>query len=665
MSIKFINPNYLWFLLLILVPIIIHLFNFKRYKRIYFSNIKFLQQLVASNRKKSKLQELIRLLLRVLAIVFLVLAFARPYFSDNVTKTIRNSTDVTNIYIDNSFSMSAKTQNSSALEVAKNSAIKLIKSLSDEQKIRVYTNNFTAYSGYLNKNRAIARVLDIELVATPIVLSKQLEKMVLNNKKKESSYFLFSDFQKSQTDWQNIKIDSTLQWNFIPIKTAIVQNLSVDSCWINQGATVVSEKLMVKISNHANVAMEKVPVRLKINGDIKSVASISVKPNKWELVTLPLPTIKTPLIAGEITITDFPITYDNTFYFSINKLLQVKTLVINGNKPNKYVNKVYDIANKFEVTNINKAEHNNYKIKSYQLVVLNQVEDIESGFADNLTQALNAGTTLLYVPGNLVKPTVNKFFKTISAPCYSQLDTNKQQVASIERESKIYKKTFAKLEENALLPTVYKFYRFEAVTPRTEKLWRTAGNMALFTKTAVGTGACYQLAFNLQPDWSNLVTHPIFVPTMLNAYSNSNNNPLYYIAGKRYHINITTAKNAKKIHLIHQQNKADIIPYQQGSANFGSTIYTQNQIGKAGHYKVTANDSVCSILAFNYSRNESKPYYFSASDISKISKFITVTDADKMVIDNSISSAEKKSNVSFMLVILALSFFVAEGMLKS
>ncbi len=662
MSLKFINTDYLWLLTLILLPIIIHLFNFKRYKRVYFSNVKFLQQLVVSNRKKTKLQQWLQLLFRVLTIVCVVLAFARPYVDDG-TKEMNNSSNITNIYIDNSFSMNANTTKGSALEVAKKSAIALIKSLPEEEKIRVYNNNFTSYLGYLNKNKAIARVLDIKPSAVPIQLSQQITRIAENNKNIGADCFLFSDFQQSQTDFKKIKLDSTINWNMVAIPTAIVQNLSVDSCWINPSSNTTSNKLMVRISNHSNRELEKIPVRLKLNGEVKSAVSISIKENKSKVIELQLPIDNTNQLNGEIQITDFPITYDNTFYFTITRLSQIKTLVINGRQPNKYIDKIYGIANDFKVTNIKKSEHNNYRIGNYQLVILNEIEEMESGFSSNLNQALQTGATLLYVPGGKIKASVNDFFRTISAPCYTQLDTNRQQIVSVEQYADIYRKAFEKLEKNALLPTIYQFYQLKSLTPKTEKLWSGANGMPLFTKTMVGNGACYQLAFDLLPKWSNLVTHPIFVPTMLNAYKNRTNHQLYYIAGKHYNINITGSGKADKLHMVHQQNEMDIIPNQHGSINFGTTIYTQNQISEAGHYNVMANDSVCTILAFNYSRKESQPACFSAEEIKAMNPSVVITDVDAIHFDDIAINSEKKNTLPWLFLVLALICFFVEGVI--
>ena len=75
---RFLYPNMLWGLFALLIPILIHLFNFRRHKLVYFSNTTVLRSIQQENAKTRKLKYLVTLLLRCLFITALVLAFAFP-----------------------------------------------------------------------------------------------------------------------------------------------------------------------------------------------------------------------------------------------------------------------------------------------------------------------------------------------------------------------------------------------------------------------------------------------------------------------------------------------------------------------------------------------------------------------------------------------------------
>ena len=80
---QFVNPLFLLGLLAISIPVIIHLFNFRKFRKVYFTNVKFIEELRQQTQKHSQLKHLLVLLMRILAIVSLVLAFAQPYIPLN------------------------------------------------------------------------------------------------------------------------------------------------------------------------------------------------------------------------------------------------------------------------------------------------------------------------------------------------------------------------------------------------------------------------------------------------------------------------------------------------------------------------------------------------------------------------------------------------------
>ncbi|MFA6868191.1 MAG: BatA domain-containing protein, partial [Bacteroidales bacterium] len=75
----FLYPSFLFGLFALVIPIIVHLFNFRKYKIFYFSNTQFLQSLQQQTKHQSQVKKLIVLALRLLAITAIVMAFARPY----------------------------------------------------------------------------------------------------------------------------------------------------------------------------------------------------------------------------------------------------------------------------------------------------------------------------------------------------------------------------------------------------------------------------------------------------------------------------------------------------------------------------------------------------------------------------------------------------------
>jgi len=77
----FLYPSFLWALLAIAIPIIIHLFYFRRFRTVYFTNVRFLKEVKEQTSNRQKIRNLLVLLSRILALAFLVFAFAQPYLT--------------------------------------------------------------------------------------------------------------------------------------------------------------------------------------------------------------------------------------------------------------------------------------------------------------------------------------------------------------------------------------------------------------------------------------------------------------------------------------------------------------------------------------------------------------------------------------------------------
>jgi len=139
---EFVNPLFLFGLLAIGVPILIHLFNFRKYKRVYFTNVRFLRELKEQTKKRSQLRHLIILLLRILAIICLAVAFSQPYIPFSKNRVKADSRNAVSVYIDNSFSMEAMGSKGPLLEEARQKAREIAGAYKSTDIFQVLTNDF-------------------------------------------------------------------------------------------------------------------------------------------------------------------------------------------------------------------------------------------------------------------------------------------------------------------------------------------------------------------------------------------------------------------------------------------------------------------------------------------------------------------------------------------
>ena len=212
---KFVYPEFLWAFGVLLIPIIIHLFNFRKYKTLYFSSLHFIKAVDQQTRSTQKLKHLLLLIARLLAFTFIVFAFAQPYIPVS-TNNSKGGKPLLAIYIDNSFSMSTKGTEGELLSEAREMARKMISKSSLDTRFMLVSNNLSGLEQHLvTKIEALERLDKIELC--PIVRSLDevinWEKAAIENEHSTNQkigtkqFVILSDFQKSSTSFEKLKKD--------------------------------------------------------------------------------------------------------------------------------------------------------------------------------------------------------------------------------------------------------------------------------------------------------------------------------------------------------------------------------------------------------------------------------------------------------------------------
>jgi len=135
---QFLFPSFLWALLALAIPIIIHLFHFRRFKKVYFTNVKFLKELKEETSNRNRIKNLLVLLSRLLALGFLVFAFAQPILFEG--EEVKAGRKAVSVFVDNSFSMNATQNNAALLTIAKERARQIIQAYGESDEYQILTN---------------------------------------------------------------------------------------------------------------------------------------------------------------------------------------------------------------------------------------------------------------------------------------------------------------------------------------------------------------------------------------------------------------------------------------------------------------------------------------------------------------------------------------------
>lgn len=668
---NFLYPLFLVASLVIVIPIIIHLFNFKKYKKVFFPDIRFLKELHEQTQKHSKLKHLLILASRILALAALVLAFAQPFFNKDKDKMSQVPKTVS-VYIDNSYSMGIEKNSLSMLDVAKGKAKQIIESLNANDKLQILTNDFGFNENkFLDKNEGLLLLSNIKLSAKNKTANQILEKqkILLNTESAYQKQIVFvSDFQKNNFA-SNITTNDSIKKYFVSVQANNTNNIYIDTVFLEQSSLVINEenKINVKMVNTGEEEVNT-SLTLHVNNQLKSVVNANLKPNTTQLQSISY----TPNNAGtqniKLYINDYPMTFDDTFYVAGKVNANYAVLILNQNNANAYLSSVFKPNNQFKVDNFQISNVNIGLLKNYSLIILNGISSMSNPVNEALNQYINHGGNILsFAPSNTIGVSGINSFLSKSAGCiYTQFDTARMTVSSYNKSNDLFRDLFVKTPENIDLPTVYKRYFIDANALSSEqKLFSFSNGEAFLSEFSVGNGKLFVCASSAESNASTFPKSYWFLPLIYKmAYSNQTNNLNALSINKNNTLLIENNKmNDKTIYHI-EGNGIDAIPEQRAVGN-KMLININNAIENAGFYAIklpNATDSTS--VAVNYDRSESVLKYWDMSELKKSSKLKNAEWMNEKNFESgTISELQHGMPLWKICIILALLFLIIEILL--
>lgn len=661
---QFVNPYFLFGLFALLIPILVHLFNFRKYKLFYFSNTRFLQELQQKTNKQSRIRKLIILSLRMIAIAALALAFARPYIpNSNQSQNTGNACVV--IYVDNSFSMENNSVSGNLLNNAKEKAIAIADAYQESDRYMLITNDFEAkHQQFLTKDELKQMLEQIEISSASQTIRDiyAYGTSLMNRQNTNNKYlYLISDFQTSTSDFAAITQDTSISVYLTPLEANSINNIYIDSLWLDSPTLKFGQQASVRavIRNLSDNDIEKLPVKLFINGQQRALASVDVASNGYSEAQLNFNIGNQTIENGYVEILDNPIIFDDKLYFSLSATAQSHVLSLYDKQDNRYIKALFEpdstiLYQSSSLKNINYAT-----LKEQDLIIVElPKEELSSGLTQELTQYVKQGGNLLIIPSDEPNNSLNN---ALGISVFSKLNTEKTMVSALNLQHPLYKNVFEKYPENITLPSVTQHLEISKdVVSHKEVLISMENGNDFLVSYKVDNGNVYVLAAGLDEKFSDFPRQAIFVPTIYNMPLTKNlNNPLYYTIGKSNSIDVNTISLTADQVLEIKSKHGDFIP--EISRNiFGMQLHVHNQIKEADNYILYNKDSALMGLSFNYSRKESDMHFHSIEQLKEnvamhnLNNFsiLDIQHKSSSVIQSQINSTGKQLYYVFILIAL-------------
>ena len=417
----FLNPIFLLGILAAAVPLIIHLWRRHQAKTVDFSSLMFLLAAYRQNVRRIQLKHLLILFLRVLIIILIALALARPLLKNRFAFAGGRTKTSAVVILDNSYSMGYGGIQGVRFEVAKGMALEIAQSLQRGDSASVILMSdipdplFPKLTKDLNQVREAIRRSQIAYRATLVPSSLEMAHDILeasNDPNKE--IYLISDFNRNGwTDWNRVPNRSGARIFLIPLDDEVTDNISIEevqasSQLIGVGLPI---ELGVSIGNHSDAPVADTTLTLFI--DDQKRRSISPQAGAGESVTLTFThQFESPgTHTGYLELTADRLPIDNRRYFVLDAYGQIRVLCVGVQTMylalalNPAVQGQPSTGSSFLPSTASLEALEDLTLTEYDILILADVPGFSARVQQQLQAFMRAGKSVIYFVGNNVDTT--------------------------------------------------------------------------------------------------------------------------------------------------------------------------------------------------------------------------------------------------------------------
>lgn len=530
MQMQFVHPEVLWALSALTIPVLVHLFSFRRHRKVAFSQTAFLKEVRMESRSRNRIRNWLVLLMRLAAMACIILAFAEPMWPTEDGAENSGQKRVS-IYLDTSPSMELEGRNGPMLEAARNGALALVESHAATDRFHVVTSSFAPGDRrWLTKDEALERISSVQQGhAAPIIrdVLYHQQGFLSDAVEDERLAYLFTDLQESSHtlggETQSM-VDSSVVVRFVTQPAQPRINVRVDSVWFDTPMRLAgrSERLHVRITHDAQRPVDDLPLNLQINGRKAAIGSYRLVPGLDTDTVLRFRHEEAGTVHAVVSTTDAPVTFDDQLFFGYAVEAHVEVLLIQGRaaSPAEQValGRLFSDAALHEVRSMEAATMDYAALESADLIVVQGVEDPSNGLVGALLRNVEGGKSLLMLPpAETVGPGWNELLVGLGGHGIGEWQVGEEPIrlGKLHADHPLFEGVFARSPRRVDLPSVKGWYTRKRNGSLERDLLSFADGRPLVTTGLKGLGRFHFCGSPLDANWSNLAQHALLVPMAL------------------------------------------------------------------------------------------------------------------------------------------------------
>lgn len=635
---QFFNPSILLALLALLIPIIVHLFKLRKFKKENFTNVAFLKKVEIESRKSAQLKKWLVLLSRLLLFASLIFAFAKPYIP--IQSEVNEDTQLV-VYIDNSFSMQAIGKQGTLLEEAKQS---FVNAIYNEQKIN-YINNTNSFNG-LDYKTLKNEVLTTEFTSLNTSLQNKIQRAKSSvTSGKEKRIVIISDFEDVNLDEIKAILDKEKSIVLVQLQPEIKDNTWIEKVNLTGDFFNASLSIEVKTNNLEKNKVEDLGISILNGEEILARKTVNFVDTNQLVIEIPLPSSE--IHEGIVQLESKGLNYDKEFFFSLNKPTEIEIVHLYENHFANFIERIFNLPQflyqKKEITAFDFSE-----LKDKKLVILDNLSSINKVQQFQIINFITQGGSLVLIPSSKTKSkSYNELLTHLEMPLLKGFMNNEMNITSISDWHPLFKGVFEKKVENFDYPTVKSYFKIEEFYKPI--LAFSNGEAFLINKDNV-----YAFTANIHSNNSTIYKSPLIVPVFYQIGLQTQNNEKISLTIESEESSIIQLDKSTGRSLKLASNLHTVIPNQQ-KLSHAVKIFASHYPSHAGNYKIIDNDSILGYLSFNYKRNQSDNQYLIPKNFTHENFITSVKDIKQLL-----SIQPKVNELWQRFLIFALFFMLIE-----
>ena len=654
------------------IPVLIHLFNLRKYKTVLFPHTRFLKTIQLNSRKQSQVRYKALLATRLLFLAALIFAFAQPFFNNKDTKDAGNKLQI--IYLDNSYSMSAQKGARSMLDIARDAARRQVQHAAPGSRFVLLTNDKpSSYrSEPADKVFGDINATDISAAAKNIdqVLAAA-QSIMQNEAAKGADLYYYSDFQQSSFPAQPDKaLARNITFYGLPVQPGEVEDIAIDTAYLTTPVlqTGKSNYLIVHTRSAGKAPKESLVLNLSINAQVKSAASLDFSDKKESFDTLSFQVNNASWQQIALTLNDASMRFDDTFRITARSSPNLSILVLNEGQLNPYIQAAFRAYNGFRLNQADVAAAPK-DWKEYNLVILNGITRVDEAMGRQLSEAMQQGQSICIFPGRTANlQQLNDGLRLIGDIHITGIDTAVQTASSLQQGSILVKDLFEKIPDNVQLPVANWHYSISAgLSANQQSVLSFRNGDPLLARYTPGKGQLYICATSADLQSGNFPGSYFFTPFLYQMAMQSSSNSVFAItAGSQQpvYLNLANVSERNTVHVFGRD--VDMIPPQRPNGA-GLDVFIDQSVRLPGFYALSpAAGGDTTQIALNQDKTESQLIFRDIGSLQKEwkgdnVKWMNITETGAITDKGSAFPVWKVCIILALLMLAAETFLLARN----